>query len=75
MSKDKLPPPSAEVSRRRLFAGAGAAGALVAVAATLPKTEVSAVATPSPQPDAASTADQGYRVTEHVKRYYRTARV
>lgn len=67
---DKVQP---KLSRRTVFAGAGTAGALAAVAAVLPK----APAGPEPvaageQPD----ADKGgYQVTQHVLRYYQTARV
>ena len=68
----RSPEPAAALSRRTLFAGAGTAGALAAVAALLPRGEpapaaVAAVVAP-PQAD-------GYRLTEHVKRYYQTARV
>jgi hypothetical protein len=60
------------LSRRTLFAGAGTVGALAAAAAVLPGTKavqtVAASASPSNQAD-------GYQLTEHVKRYYQTARV
>jgi hypothetical protein len=60
------------VSRRRLFAGAGTAGALAAAAALLPRT-------PSPSADVAAAtiepAGDGYQLTEHVQHYYRTARI
>jgi hypothetical protein len=64
------------VSRRKLFAGAGALGAVAAAAAVLPRATA-----PQPQPlpvAAAATgaaAEGGYQLTEHVKRYYQTARV
>ncbi|QTN24440.1 formate dehydrogenase [Rhizobacter sp. AJA081-3] len=67
---DKVQP---KLSRRTVFAGAGTAGALAAVAAVLPKApaEPAPVATGA-QPD----ADKGgYQVTQHVLRYYQTARV
>jgi len=69
MSKSSTP----ALTRRTVFAGAGAAGALAAVAAVLPgpvKAPAQATATP-PEP----TEGTGYRLTEHVKRYYATARV
>ena len=70
MSKTTATP----VSRRRLFAGAGTAGALAAVAAALPllppATPVAADA-----PKAAPDAGGGYQLTAHVQRYYQTARV
>jgi len=60
------------LSRRKLFAGAGTAGALAAAAALLPRSEpapaVVAGDTPAAQPD-------GYRLSEHIKRYYQTARI
>jgi hypothetical protein len=60
------------VSRRTLFAGAGAAGALAAAAALLPRTptSVSEVAAAAIEP-----AGDGYQLTEHVQHYYRTARI
>ncbi len=61
------------LSRRTVFAGVGAAGALAAVAAVLPKAEPApeAVAEPvAPAQDA-----DGYRLTAHIQRYYQTARV
>ncbi len=60
------------VGRRTLFAGAGAVGALAVAATALTGRQAAA-----PQP-AAKTAEAdagGYQLTEHVKRYYATARV
>ena len=67
-------PKSDRLSRRRLFAGAGTAGALAAVAVALPalKPAQDAVAT---SPQAAPDKGGGYRVTQHVLDYYRTTRV
>lgn len=67
---DKVQP---KLSRRTIFAGAGTAGALAAVAAVLPK----APAEPAPAAAAGpAEADKGgYQVTQHVLRYYQTARV
>lgn len=66
-------PKTAELSRRRLFAGAGAAGALAAVAVAVPLTgpteAVVAAAKPAPEKGG------GYQVTQHVLDYYQTARV
>ncbi|EHR70194.1 hypothetical protein BurJ1DRAFT_1322 [Burkholderiales bacterium JOSHI_001] len=67
-------PKQAQVSRRRLFAGAGAAGALAGVAvlaAKAPPAAETASAALKPAPDAGG----GYQLTEHVKRYYQTAKV
>ena len=61
------------VSRRRLFAGAGTAGALAATVSLLPTqpdaTQAVALAKPAPE------AGGGYQLTAHVKHYYRTAKV
>jgi hypothetical protein len=67
-----LPPPS-QLTRRRVFAGVGTAGALAAVAAVLPVTPTppQAAALPKSAPDATG----GYQLTEHVRRYYQTAKV
>lgn len=59
-------------SRRRLFAGAGTVAAVAAVASVLPvRPEAPAVAQPQTPPE----TGPGYRLTEHVQRYYQTARV
>lgn len=60
------------LSRRTVFAGAGAAGALAVVATALPLREQAATA---PAVEKAAEAEGGYRLTEHVQRYYQTARV
>lgn len=62
------------LTRRRVFAGVGTAGALAAVAAVLPgQTPMPApvAALPKPAPDTGG----GYQLTEHVRRYYQTAKV
>jgi hypothetical protein len=55
------------------MAGAGAVGALAAAAALRPE----GVAVSAPQATTAlqPAADGGYRLTEHIKRYYAKARV
>ncbi|MDP1901932.1 MAG: formate dehydrogenase [Rubrivivax sp.] len=63
---------SAPLSRRRLFAGAGTAGAVAVVAAVLPGAKSAAPVAASVAPP---SAEGGYRLSEHVKRYYETARV
>ncbi len=68
MTKSTVTP----VSRRRLFAGAGTAGALAAVATVLPmqrEPAVAAAAKPAPE------AGGGYQLTAHVQRYYQTTKV
>ncbi len=67
-------PKSDRLSRRRLFAGAGTAGALAAAAVALPAlkpAQDTAVATPKAAPEKGG----GYRVTQHVLDYYQTTRV
>ena len=70
--KSKNPAAAAPLSRRTLFAGAGAVGVVAAAASALPMlkpvTPVVAAALPK-------AADGGYQLTEHVERYYQTARI
>jgi hypothetical protein len=60
--------------RRTMLAGAGGVGALAAAAVMLPAVRQDA---PPQQPKASPPADTaaGYRLSEHVKRYYATTRV
>lgn len=70
MNRDDQQP----MARRTLLAGAGTVGALAAAAALLPARETA----DTPADDTVKTASvesSGYRLTEHVKQYYRTARV
>lgn len=69
----QAPSTTSGLSRRHLFAGAGAAGALAVVATAVPKAPPAeaVVQAAAPEADAAG----GYQLTEHVKRYYQTARV
>ena len=60
------------LSRRTVFAGVGVAGAAAAAATVLPGAVRSPAAAVAQAPQPAST---GYQLTEHVKRYYQTARV
>ena len=62
------------VGRRAVLAGVGTVGALTATVALLPTAEQTSAnpAVPlKPEPEGAA----GYRLTEHVKRYYQTTRV
>lgn len=62
-------------SRRGFMWGAAAVGAAAAAVTTLPKTqapETAAAQDPQPTPPANGG---GYRVTEHVRRYYKTTLV
>ena len=72
MDKDKDKDKAVDPTRRgflRAAGGAGALGALAVVAGQAPAAEAVAV------PVAAAPAQQlGYRETEHIRTYYRTAR-
>lgn len=61
-----------KLSRRKVFAGVGTAGALAAVAAAVPLVK------PVPEVVAADAQTRkqgdGYQLTDHVKQYYQTAR-
>lgn len=73
MSKTGSPASKPSLSRRRVFAGAGTAGALAAAAAAVPFVPQGAAA-----PEATAKAEpqgEGYRETAHVLRYYQTTRV
>lgn len=62
-----------KLSRRTLFAGAATTGALVAASGLLPAVRQDNEASPAkPQPP---ERGGGYRLTEHVKRYYETTRL
>jgi hypothetical protein len=66
-------PAATTLSRRRLFAGAGTAGALATVVAVLPLQQQAppTVDAPKPAPDAGG----GYQLSAHVQRYYQTAKL
>lgn len=66
-------PSSAKLSRRRWFAGAGAAGVAAATWATLAPKAQDTAQTPTPKP--APERGGGYSLSEHVQRYYQTTRV
>ena len=63
------------LSRRHVVAGAGTVGALAAAAAALPLVSkvpaATAVAGAKPQAE----LQDGYQLTDHVKRYYQTTKV
>ena len=62
-----------KLSRRTVFASAGTAGALAAVAAVIPKAPAEVAASAAEK--AAADKGNGYQETQHVLRYYQTARV
>ena len=61
--------PDRKLSRRTFLAAVGAGGASAAVA-LVSKEKGQGTATP-----AKSESSKGYRLTEHVQNYYRTAKV
>ncbi len=65
--------PRQSLDRRTVLAGASTVGALAAAAVVLPAVQSTAPqeAGAKPLPDTAA----GYRLTEHVKRYYASARI
>ncbi len=72
----RSPAAAAALTRRRVFAGAGTVGALAAVAAVVPLAGKPPAPAPGRKVAEAGGADaSGYRLTDHVLRYYETARV
>jgi hypothetical protein len=61
-------------TRRTLFLGAGTVGALAAAASLVPAVQAPQ-ADPSPELKPAPENGGGYRLSEHVKRYYKTTLV
>ena len=73
MTKDPSAVAAKALNRRTVFLGAGAVGAVSAIAAVTASSRVMAPAPVAMAPVA--TAAGGYQLSEHVKRYYATARV
>lgn len=65
--------PSTPIDRRKLVLGAGVAGAAVMAAQAL-RTEAPVVAVAGAAQPPAEAGD-GYQLTQHVLRYYETAKV
>lgn len=65
--------PASKLSRRTLFAGAGTAGALAAATRLIPAAPAAPAESEPPRP--APARGGGYRLSEHVKRYYKTTLV
>lgn len=63
------------IDRRKALAGAGTAGALAAAAAVLPSMQGAAPAGEGVDAKPAGESAAGYRLTEHIKRYYASARI
>lgn len=64
-----------KVARRAVLTGAATAGALAATAALMPGRERQAPAVKDAVSAAPEDASGGYRLTEHIRKYYRAARV
>jgi len=62
------------LSRRTVFAGAGAVGAIAAVAILLPGRSTEAQA-PEQAAKPMPSRGGGYTLSEHVKQYYKTTRI
>ncbi|MGH8618362.1 MAG: formate dehydrogenase [Burkholderiales bacterium] len=60
---------AANPNRRKFFAAAAAGSAVAVGAAIVGKPEA------PPPAKASKAAGKGYRVTEHIRNYYRTAKV
>ncbi len=69
-----MPSSPSKLSRRTLFAGAGTAGALAAAVSVLPISKSVSEAT-APVPQVKPERGGGYALSDHVKHYYKTARV
>lgn len=72
MTRSPAHPP--KLSRRVLFAGAGTAGAVAAVATVLPGASLAPTAAPE-APRQPPERGGGYVLSDHVKHYYKTARL
>jgi hypothetical protein len=77
MNKPLSPAPTGSelLTRRRVFAGVGTAGALAAVAAVLPLTPTPAPTATAVPPKLPDDPDGRYQLTQHVQRYYQTAKL
>ncbi|MCA3239238.1 MAG: formate dehydrogenase [Curvibacter sp.] len=65
--------PQGKLSRRTVFAGAGTAGAMAAVASMMPTAKPAEQVTRELKP--APKRGGGYQLSEHVKHYYQTTRL
>jgi hypothetical protein len=66
-------PESPVLNRRTAFLSAGAVGAVAVAAAALPRMQAPAAVAVAPAEPVVDTG--GYRLTDHVQRYYATARI
>lgn len=63
-----------KLSRRTMFAGAGAAGAVAAIVSLLPLAPTASDPL-KPSSKGAPKRGGGYSLSDHVKQYYKTTRV
>jgi Ubiquitinol-cytochrome C reductase Fe-S subunit TAT signal len=68
-------PGKKSLDRRTVLAGASTVGAVAAAAVVLPLTQQTAAPLQSADVKPASGTSAGYRLTEHVKRYYASTRI
>lgn len=66
---------STKLSRRTMFAGAGAAGTVAAVASLFPTPPKDSADADKDASLPAPSRGGGYRLSEHVKQYYKTTRI
>jgi uncharacterized phage protein gp47/JayE len=66
--------PKSELSRRHLFVGAGTVGAVAAAASLLPGAVQETAEVPQLKKEPPARGG-GYRLSEHVKQYYKTTLV
>lgn len=65
----------AEVARRTLLGGVATVGTLAVAAGLLAGREKAPAAVATAKSKSADDAAGGYQLTEHVKQYYKTARI
>jgi hypothetical protein len=75
MTDPKAPDPKTPIARRGLIAGAGAVGAIAAVTSVVRSQPAPATDAAAAVPSNADDASSGYRLTEHIRRYYATTRI
>ena len=63
------------MGRRTMLAGAGTVGALAAAATALPLLQQQVPADAKADTQQPLDTESGYRLTEHIKRYYRSTRI